>query len=171
MRNKFLGTAVLCVLSACSSLKQTERAATTGDEGAIATAASTNVEGKSLSGLPRASLPEKSCGMVLWTLDERRPTPVFRYVADEKGEIIIGDTAYQLHRTDYSGASGFGVFETQNFTSAPGFENDLSVIVTAHFGTGFDNGAYLERGVIKVVGGDGWSIVTPAAGIAGCRSG
>ena len=124
---------------------------------------------KTIDGLDRlteAQLPPKSCGMILWTLDAQRPTPVFRYVAGKDAEISVGGTKVQLVRTSHEGYSVYGVFEKQEFTSAVG----VSVNVETQFGLGFDNGVYLERGVVKVTGVDGWSVVSPAAGVAGCRS-
>jgi len=120
---------------------------------------------KALGALVDAKLPDESCGMILWTLDAQRPVPVFKYVAGEKGMVQIGGREIELTRMGYEGATGYGVFEQQQFTS----ENGVSVEVSSRFGLGFDGGAYLERGLIKVEDQSGWSIVAPAAGIAGCR--
>jgi len=149
-------------ISACSTITPSpQNAAAPGEAQTI----SIN-DGQSLSPLPDAALPQKSCGMILWTLDAQRPTPVFRFVAGGEAEIMLGAQKIMLSRIDYGGASGFGVYESQTFTSG-----DLTVSVNAQFGPGFDGGAYLERGLIKVEVMDGWSIIAPAAGIAGCRSG
>lgn len=123
-------------------------------------------EGDELQRLPDAALPRPSCGMVLWTLQNEQPTPVFRYVVGEGAEIVMKKSRIELVRADFAGASEFGVFETQDFSGAGG----VSVSVSTSFGAGFAGGAYLERSVVKVESGDGWGIVTPAAGIAGCRN-
>ncbi|MEZ5893096.1 MAG: hypothetical protein R3C58_08125 [Parvularculaceae bacterium] len=113
-----------------------------------------------------AALPEKSCGMILWTLEGSTPTPVFRYVSGEKAEVNVNGAIVTLVRADYSGASGYGVSERQHFESAGGLRMDVS----ARFGLGFNGGAYLEQGLIKLENDAGWSLITPAAGIAGCRN-
>lgn len=123
-------------------------------------------DGYALGALANARIPDKSCGMILWTLEAQRPSAVFRYVAGENAEIVLGKRIVVLARADYSGASGFGVFENQAFQSEDGVE----VEIESRFGMGFDGGAYIERGLIKVRDSSGWSIVAPAAGIAGCRS-
>lgn len=118
-----------------------------------------------LGALADASLKSGECGMILWTLDENRPAPVFRYVAGKSGEIAVGGRRVQLARLDTAGAGGFGVFERQTFASPDG----LTVRVDSRFSLGFDGGSYLERGLVTVESPDGWRAVSPAAGIAGCR--
>ena len=120
---------------------------------------------QTLGALQEASIPEKSCGMILWTLEAQRPSAIFRFVVGEGGEVVIGDRLVSLARMEFSGASDFGVAENQQFRNDEGVE----VEITSRFGLGFDGGAYIERGLIKVRDASGWSIVAPAAGIAGCR--
>ena len=122
-----------------------------------------NVAG--LSPLTNASIPRDSCGMILWTLESQRPVPVFHYIAGSNGVIQLGPDTIVMQRIDFSGATGFGIAEGQIFRSKEGLEVEIS----SQFGIGFEGGAYLERGVIKVSDPEGWSIVSPAAGIAGCR--
>jgi hypothetical protein len=173
MRN-FLYLLALAMLpiSACSSLgaensasladsPMTEDPSTT-DQGKVVF----NKTTQSLGSLVNSQLPNKSCGMILWTLDAERPSPVFRYVAGDGADIVVGQNLVRLSRVNFQGDSDFGVFESQTFESKDG----LRVEVTSRFGSGFDGGAYLERGLIKVFAPEGWSIVAPAAGIAGCRS-
>lgn len=119
-----------------------------------------------LEPLAESALPPGECGMVLWTLDENRPTPIFRYVAGKQAEIALDGARVKLARTDQSGASGFGVFERQEFSAADG----MKVAVEAKFSLGFDGGSYLERGLVTVETPGGWRTVAPAAGLAGCRS-
>jgi len=121
--------------------------------------------GPVLRALPESTIPKKECGMILWTLDAQRPVAVFRYLAGGDGEIQLGESHISLGRLEYNGASGFGVFENQTFRNDEGVE----VEVSARFGLGFDGGAYLERGLLKVRDASGWSVVAPVAGIAGCR--
>ncbi|MEE2691793.1 MAG: hypothetical protein VX640_09670 [Pseudomonadota bacterium] len=119
-----------------------------------------------LNALADASLPSSSCGMILWTLDQNRPAPIFRYVAGKSAEIVIGGKPLELARTEGTGAAGFGVFERQTFAGPDG----LTVKVESRFSLGFDGGSYLERGLVSVESPDGWRAVSPAAGIAGCRN-
>ena len=119
-----------------------------------------------LGPLANASLPAGECGMILWTLDESRPAPVFRYIAGKNAEIAIAGRTISLARIEGSGATGFGVFERQTFSGPDG----LTVKVESRFSLGFDGGSYLERGLVSVTSPDGWKAVSPAAGIAGCRS-
>jgi len=121
---------------------------------------------QTLSALYDSKLPEKSCGMILWTLDAQRPSPVFRYIVGEQANIVVGGTDIRLMRTRATGESVFGIFQNQEFESVDGVRME----VTSRLGSGFDGGVYLERGLVKVYAPDGWSIVAPAAGIAGCRS-
>lgn len=165
---KLLLAMVLVLVSACSSLGSSR-----GDEAASVTEADDDGEAgangedaQTLGALAATELPDRSCGMILWTLDEQRPSPVFRYVAGKTADIVIGNRPIELVRTVGNGVAGFGVYERQEFESEDGFR----VEVTNQFGVGFDGGAYLERGLVKVHSPEGWSVVAPAAGIAGCRS-
>lgn len=121
---------------------------------------------RTLSALSQSQIPEGKCGMILWTLTEQKPVPVFRYIAGEQAEINLGTQPVVLTRLNYEGASSFGVYETQRFNSVSG----LLIDIEANFGAGFEGGAYLERGVIKIEDSEGWQLVAPAAGIAGCRT-
>lgn len=162
MKHRHLLVAILAApVVACSSLS-----APSGGSQTAAPQQPAAVNEQTLGELAEAQIPDQACGMILWTLDAQRPSPVFRYVSGEKANIVIGQTPVELIRTEFNGTSGFGVFETQTFMS----EDGMQVEVKSRFGVGFDGGSYLERGLIKVTGSDGWSIVAPAAGIAGCRN-
>lgn len=140
-----------------------------GAEKPISSAASETPATQELSGLGQiadAALPGKSCGMILWTLEGSQPTAVLRYISGDKAEINVNGQTVYLTRASSDGASGFGVSERQRFESGDG----LSMTVTARFGLGFNGGAYLEQGLIKLANSAGWSLITPAAGIAGCRN-
>lgn len=169
MRSLKLSLAILFVfISACSSLgsNNDENLASAGETDDDAEADANSEDIQALGALAATELPDRSCGMILWTLDAQRPSPVFRYVAGKKAEVVVGNRPVELVRVAGSGVSGFGVYESQEFES----EDGLRVEVTNQFGVGFDGGAYLERGLVKVHSPEGWSVVAPAAGIAGCRS-
>lgn len=123
-------------------------------------------EGVVLGALTDSALPKGACGMVLWTLDEQKPAPVFRYLAGKTGEILVNGKPVPLQRMDAQGASAYGVFEDQTFLA----ENGLKVGVAVRFSLDFDGGSYLERGLITVETAEGWRTVAPSAGLAGCRS-
>jgi len=114
-----------------------------------------------------ATLPNNKCGMVLWTLDANRPVPVLRYVSGNNGVISFNRIPFELVRINVSGSGNFGVFETQEFAAGA----DISVSVDVDFGQGFDGGTYLKRGVIRVERPDEPILLTPVAGLAGCRTG
>jgi hypothetical protein len=114
--------------------------------------------------LAESALPRGKCGMVLWTLEADRPTPIFRLAAGEPAEIMLGGKLTKFAMTQATGASGYGVSEEQRFVA-----DGLNATVKVRFGLGFDGGAYLERGLLTIEAEDGWRSVIPAAGIAGCR--
>lgn len=118
-----------------------------------------------LGAIAQSQIPKGECGMVLWTLDADRPVPVFRFIAGGSGDIVLNGAPYTLELVSASGEAGFGVSEKSSFTGDGG----LSVDVSVEFGSGFENGGYLQRGLIAVASANGWRSVTPAAGIAGCR--
>ncbi len=163
--NILAASAVAVMLGACATMGSSNERRSNNEAAAVDLASeAAGVQG--LRPLANAALPDKSCGMVLWTLEGVRPAAVFRYVSGKKAEIDIAGKPVTLTRTAYEGAPGFGVFERQTFESDEG----VSVDVSARFGLGFDGGSYLEQGLIKVRDVNGWSMVAPTAGIAGCKN-
>lgn len=144
-------------LAGCASLG--------GSKDNVAPVSVASEEGVILGPLAEPGLPRGGCGMILWTLDENRPAPVFRYISGKQGEILIAGVSTPLILQTANGASAYGVFEELVF-SGP---DALRVSVSVNFSLGFDDGSYLERGLIAVENGQGWRTVTPAAGLAGCR--
>jgi hypothetical protein len=158
---KLAGLAVAGALFAgCASSGVTTAAEAKGEK-----SAPTAADAAILGALPESAIPKGECGMVLWTLDEDRPAPVFRYVVQKNAEIAINGKLTKLSLQEAEGAGGFGVHETQKFVD----ESGLVVDVEARFSLGFDGGSYLERGVIRLASASGWRTIVPAAGIAGCR--
>lgn len=163
IRNTIAILAVLAMTGACAST-----GATTANESATATPldlTSNDVAAQGLLPVGDAKIPSSECGMVLWSLEGARPAAVFQFVSGKEAQVNIAGRQVKLTRTDYSGASGFGVFERQRFENGDG----LVIDVSARFGMEFSEGAYLEHGLIKLSDSTGWSMVSPAAGIAGCR--
>lgn len=162
--NKYLILAVATGLGACATNTAPEQ--TNIDDNTPISLAGTQSDRQGLQPLSNAALPESECGMVLWTLEGNRPAAVFQFISGKQARINVAGRPVTLTRADYSGASGYGVFERQQFESGEG----VVVEVTARFGLEFAGGAYLEQGLIKVRDAEGWSMVSPTAGIAGCRN-
>ncbi|WP_428409177.1 hypothetical protein [Hyphococcus sp.] len=165
MNGKNLAIGVLAALLGACATTGTQ-SGSRSDNNAAVDLASEAAGAQGLRPLTDAALPGKACGMVLWTLEGARPAAVFRFVSDKKAEINIAGKPVTLTRSAYDGAAGFGIFERQTFTS----EEGVTVDVSARFGLGFEGGAYLENGLIKVRDANGWSMVAPTAGIAGCKN-
>ncbi|MEM1396676.1 MAG: hypothetical protein AAF742_04685 [Pseudomonadota bacterium] len=104
--------------------------------------------------------------MVLWTLTDDQPTPVFRFIAGAKGEAIIAREEIAFQLVDISGASRYGVSAIQRYVA----ENGTKAEIRVAFGLGFDGGVYLEQAIVTLEDNAGWKTVTPAAGLAGCRA-
>lgn len=119
-----------------------------------------------LGAIADSGLPKGDCGMVLWTLEQERPSPIFRYLAGKSAEIVVNGKNVLLTLVEAKGSSAFGVSETQTFAGLEG----LTVTVNVHFSVGFDGGSYLERGLVTAGTPEGWRTVAPSAGIAGCRA-
>ncbi len=143
------------------------------DPGAPETAAAASLapsspqsDGAVVAALPESSIPRGACGMVLWTLDEDRPMPIFRYISGKVASMVIGGKERKFALVEASGASSYGVSERQKFVNDSG----LSVTVETRFSLGFDGGSYLERGIVSIVTAEGWKTVIPSAGLAGCRA-
>lgn len=137
-----------------------------GAKGTKSAAASPADGGLAFGAITDSALPKGECGMVLWTLDDERPTPILRYLAGKDGQMNVGGAQTSLTLVNASGDSAFGVSESQTFKTAAGYE----VTVNVRFGLGFDGGTYLEHGLVSLKSPDGWSNVAPAAGLAGCRA-
>lgn len=168
-----ISLACLALLGACSSLPVTGKSNGDTKEG-TSSGTATNAagqpvvqEGLFLTGIDQSSLPAGNCGMVLWTVDEDRPKPIFRYISGDLAEAGINGRLVPLSLVRFDGASAFGVGERGFFESALG----LKLTVDADFGLGFEGGNYLEDGLITLEDASGWRTVAPVAGIAGCRRG
>ncbi len=154
--------AALCaaLLTGCAATSVSKPSA-----GAIG-AADKSGDGYILTALQSSSIPKGKCGMILWTLERDRPSPIFRYLAQEEAEFAVNNAPITAALTKAFGASAFGVAENQEFIDEDGA---LKINVDVRFGLGFDGGAYVQSGLISIETQDGWRFVTPAAGIVGCR--
>ena len=114
---------------------------------------------------PDAAIPPGKCGLVLWTLDDREPRPVFRHLVGDDADAMLDGARASFALVDAKGASRFGVSEHQVFEDQDG----LQAVVRVSFGLGFEGGIYVQEGIITMLAPDGWRTVTPAAGLIGCR--
>lgn len=160
-----MSAVALVAISGCATVQQSPSRSDAAAPVETVNASASLEDGQTLGALPQATIPTEECGMILWTVSSQRPTPVFRFISGKQGEIQLGGKILSLDLINVNGDSGFGVFEEQVFQSSEG----LIVEVSANFGVGFAGGAYLEEGVIRMRDASGWSAVTPAAGVAGCR--
>jgi hypothetical protein len=118
-----------------------------------------------LGRIAQSAVPPGECGLVLWTLEAQQPMPILRQIAGKGAEVVIDGKAVTLPLASTSGDTAFGVSETARFEG-----EGMIASVVVRFGLGFEGGVYLERGVVTIDRPDGWRLVSPAAGIAGCRA-
>ncbi|MEO1014902.1 MAG: hypothetical protein AAFX08_06895 [Pseudomonadota bacterium] len=157
--------AAIMAVAGCESFGPNEAPAN-AEASAVRQASPNSAEDALLFGaIKDPRLPSGACGMVLWTLDEQSPKPVFKYVSGETAEAFVSGDLTKFTLVDASGGARFGVPARQSFVSADGKRADVRVA----FGLGFDGGVYVERAVITMEDSSGWRTVTPAAGLAGCR--
>lgn len=125
-------------------------------------------QGVTLGALSNPTLPNGACGMLLWTTEGEAAAPVliFRYVSGGGAQANVNGKTIELARTETAGSSGFGVAERQTFTSGAGLTIETSVT----FGSAFDGGVWLQNGFVAAQTADGWRMIAPSAGIAGCRA-
>ncbi|MCK5748940.1 MAG: hypothetical protein KAH44_22185 [Oricola sp.] len=160
IRKTIFALSAFYLLGACASA-----GAPKAESAASLDLASAGVAAQGLRPIGDAQIPSGECGMVLWTLEGARPAAVFRFISGKQAQANVAGQPVRLVLTEFNGASGYGVFERQRFEN----ESGVVIEVNARFGLEFKDGAYLEQGVIKVSDSAGWSMVSPAAGIAGCR--
>ncbi len=167
IRARFAAGLLAALLSACASSGGPNAApAAPADE--ATSVGREESEGYVLTRISEPVLETGRCGMLLWTLENDRPSAVFKFTDNKGGVLSVNGEQYPLTRTDVAGEQAFGVAERQRFTDEARF---FDVTVAVQIGLGFDHGAYLERGLITLVTPEGWRSVTPVAGIAGCRRG
>ena len=55
-----------------------------------------------LASIPEPFVPKGACGMVLWTAEGERPSPVFRYLSEKSAEINLNGRLVRLSRTTFN---------------------------------------------------------------------
>ncbi|MCI5048479.1 MAG: hypothetical protein MRY59_13345 [Aquisalinus sp.] len=108
--------------------------------------------------------------MLLWTLDAREPVLVFRAIEGQGAEMIIEGRSTQLALVSQSGESRYGITSTQQYTTFDSAADISSINVDTSFGLAFENGVYVENGVITLTNNQGWERLLPVAGLTGCRN-
>ena len=135
-------------------------------------------DGYVVTRIGRSSLESGSCGMVLWTLEKKQPTPVFRYTVNDTATIALNGREIELMQVYAAGSEAYGIGEAQRFQGvlstgnkkAPDDAESVVAELTVQFGQNFENGVYLQDGLLTIDAPQGWRVVTPVAGIAGCRN-
>ena len=164
MTRALLLLAFPATLAACAGVSGTA----TPEAAAVKAAQPVGEEVPALGELSVANLPNGSCGMLLWTMQNQTPRLVFRSVVGGEAMTVLDGVQTPLKATQVGGERLHGVSADQSFIGAHG-EAPVKVTVTGRFGQRFDSGVYVEKAIISVVDTSGWERVTPAAGIAGCR--
>ncbi len=160
---KSYGAIILSALTLCACASNPNVAAQSNLR--AASAVEKTERGVALSAIGKAQIPAGECGMLLWTLDEDRPQPIFQFISGGKADIMHYGSPEKITLVRASGPGGFGVRQNQEFHTADGSVMKVSV----SFGRSFDGGSYLKQGLITVDSPAGTRSVIPAVGIAGCR--
>ncbi len=160
---KSYGTIILSALTLCACVSYPNVAGQSNL--AVASGVEKTARGVALSAIGKAQISAGECGMLLWTLDEDRPQPIFQFISGGKADVMHYGSPEKMTLVGASGPGGFGVHQNQEFHTADGSVMKVSV----SFGQGFDGGSYLKQGLITIDSPAGMRSVIPAAGIAGCR--
>ena len=118
--------------------------------------------------LDRRALPDSACSMYLWTLD-RDPELVF--YTDEAGaaRMAIDGVVTEFARSREAGPAFFGQRAEQEFQARSPAGDALVAAVTFAQGPRFSGGGYVQSGLIRLRGENGWERITPVVGVVGCR--
>lgn len=115
-------------------------------------------------------IPSGRCGMVLWARAGKSAVPIFQALDDGKGVMEIDGETSQLMRLRVNGVARAGMPQLQIFQTQLSDGSRVEIEANTVWGEAFPGGSYIERGTISLTGADGWSRVTPVAGIAGCKA-
>ncbi len=120
-----------------------------------------------LQNLPAQTLAAGRCGLFLWSRTER---PVFILYATEspaRALVRIGNREHRLDRKQTGGEAVLGHYEKQTFTGGKySFEIDLSYDRDAKL----QDGAVIQRGVLRTHDQKGFETVLPVGGMIGCKA-
>ena len=115
-------------------------------------------------------IPSGRCGMVLWARAGKAAVPIFQTLDSGKGVMEIDGEQATLTRVRVNGVARAGMPQMQVFQTRLSDGRSVEIEANTVWGEAFPGGSYVERGTISLTGSDGWSRVTPVAGIAGCKA-
>lgn len=125
-----------------------------------------NIGAIELQDLPAQTLDNGRCGLFLWSKTER---PVFILFATEspaRALVRIGNRDQRLDRKQVSGEAVLGHYEKQTFSGGKySFEVDL----TYNRDSKLQDGAVIERGVLRTRDQKGFETILPVGGMIGCK--
>ncbi|MEZ6031030.1 MAG: hypothetical protein R3C46_14960 [Hyphomonadaceae bacterium] len=119
-----------------------------------------------LQGLAAQTLNPGHCGLFLWSKTER---PVFILYATEspaQALVRIGGRDRKLARKTTSGESLFGHFDKQTFA---GDKYSLEIELTYDRDSKMQDGALIQRGVLRSRDKAGAETILPVGGMIGCK--
>ncbi len=120
--------------------------------------------------LANYDIPSGRCGMILWTKDSGRVTPIFRSIDTVQASMIIEGDTVPLLLASQDGDLRYGMRAQQVFTPADPEKHSTVVETKLEWGQAFPGGIYINRGSLKLTAPDGWQRILPVAGIAGCKA-
>ncbi|MEM8988532.1 MAG: hypothetical protein AAGC95_17605 [Pseudomonadota bacterium] len=123
-------------------------------------------EGFRLAELPPRQMAPGECGMFLWSLPPQ-PRLVYFSGDDRRGAVMnIAGAEVRFARTEVSGDAFFQQYSEQSFVSPTEMRLDVSVAL----GEETASGLTLPSGALRLSQANGWEMVAPVTGIAGCRN-
>ncbi len=125
-----------------------------------------DVGGVRLDALSAQKLSPGRCGLFLWSRSER---PVFILFATEvpaQATVKIGGRTRQLTRKTTAGERVLGHFEKQTFASG---QYSFDVDLTYDRSRPIQDGAIIDKGVLRTKDSKGFATILPVGGMIGCQ--
>lgn len=112
-------------------------------------------------------LPAGACGLFLWGRASINPVLVAA-AFDRSGDLVVNVNGRErrLARTAFEGVSAWGHFARTTYA-----DRNLSIEIEVSFDANrpIQDGAMVERGVMRVRDGEGWETMIPVGGMAACQ--
>lgn len=156
---------VIPLMGACASTTQAPSPAPS-DNSAMAL----RTEAPDPGPLSGAGIPSGRCGMILWTRDGSRVSPIFRELDGIEATMRLEGNDVPLTLQSQHGELRLGIRANQLFTAQGEQHRGVTVETKLSWGQGFPGGTYVKGGTLSVSGADGWVRILPVAGIAGCKA-
>lgn len=119
-----------------------------------------------LGALPAQKLERGSCGLFLWSRTAQPELVFFSDIASNDAQIVLNDKSLRLPRTGRGGDALYGQYDTQIYADGA-VKLELSIGVDGN--GGIVNGARVPTGTLRLVTDEGWTTVTPVAGMIACE--